>query len=323
MSLVNRPCFLVVAFTALSFCMPARIVPMNVVTMARLDREGHARAGWYRGIMLLNMFIVGPSVAVPVVATLGFPFTWWFVAAVFALPACLARHALEALASPDMAFGSALRIAGDDPETRLLAATEFAAQGTLTCFSFFIIPVAVRQHGFSAPAAAGLLSVQAACFVLVLLLMGGVAARWERARFVFAACGSAGAGLLLLGLAGNGSWLWAGGVVLGCGLGLVQLDNLVRAARVGARVGQDAASGLQHVAGSSGSLMGGLAGAWVGRALGTQSVFLLLAPLFALLAWRELARAAVKRPGSGAPAGPESAPSRFPASASSPGACEG
>jgi MFS family permease len=326
MSLVSRPCFLVACFTALSFCMPARIVPMNVVTMERLDREGHARAGWYRGIMLLNMFIVGPSVAVPVVATLGFPTTWWLVAAAFALPACWARRALEARASPDVAFGPALRIAGADPETRLLAATEFAAQGTLTCFSFFIIPVAIRQHGFSAPAAAGLLSVQAACFVLVLLLLGGIASRWERARFVLAAYGSAGAGLLLLGLARNGSWLWAGGVVLGCGLGLVQVDNLIRAARVGARVGQDAASGLQHLAGSSGGLTGGLAGALVGRALGTQGVFLLLAPLFAWLAWRHLARGGPREvipPTAEAMGDSGSEPSRSPASSCEPGACEG
>jgi MFS family permease len=290
MPLVDRPWILVACFTALSCCMPARIVPMNVVTLARLDREGHARAGWYRGVMLLNMFVVGPSIAVPVVATLGFPSAWWFVAAAFALPACWARRALdEPPAAPQVAFGPALRIASGDPETRLLAATEFATQGTTTCFSFFIIPVAVERHGFAAPAAAGLLSAQAACFVLVLLVLGGVVSRWDRARFVFTAYGSTGAGLLLLGLARDGSWLWAGGVLLGAGLGLVQVDNLIRAARVGARVGQDAASGLQHVAGSSGGLMGGLAGAWIGRALGTQGVFLLLAPLFGWLALRHLA----------------------------------
>jgi MFS family permease len=290
MALVDRPRLLVACFTALSFCMPARLVATQVVILERLDREGHARAGRYRGLMLLNMLVVGPAIAVPVVATLGFPATWGFVAAAFALPSLWARRALDAARpAPGTGFAPALRIAGADPETRLLAVTELAAQGTVTCCSFFIIPVAVERHGFAAPAAAWLLSAQAACFVAALLTLGGVAARWGRARFVATAYGAVGAGLLLLGLAPGPSWLWAGGLVLGGGLGLVQLDNLIRSARVGARVGQAAASGLQHLGGSSGGLVVGLLGGLMGRALGPPSVFLLLAPLFAWLAWRQLA----------------------------------
>jgi MFS family permease len=292
MPLVGRPWHLIACYTALALCMPTRFVATNVAIMERLEREGHVRAGRYRGVMLLNLFVVGPFIAVPVVSALRFPAAWWFVAATFALPALFARRALDAAPSPDVAFGAAVRAARADPETGLLAATELVCQGTLTCFSFFIIPVAVQRHGLGAPAAAALLGAQAGCFVLVLLALGGIASRWERARLVATAHGSAGLGLLLLGLAPGAAWLWAGGVLFGCGLGLVQLDNLMRAARVGERVGQDAASGLQYLGGSSGGLLGGLAGGLAGRALGSQGVFLLLAPLFGWLAWRRLSSAA-------------------------------
>lgn len=321
--LVPRPWFLVACFTCVGFCMPLRFVSTNVVTMKRLDVEGSARAGWYRGIHLLSMFVVGPAIAVPVVAALGFPLTWWFVAAAFFLPAWLARSVLDG-GRPLEKGGilQALRRARADPETLSLAASEFSAQGTFTCFSFFIIPVAIQRHGFGAPAAAGLLSAQAASFVFALLALGGLASRWDRLRFVVVAHGAAGGGLLLLGLARDGSWLWLGSVLLGCGLGLVQMENLIRAARVGSRVGQDAASGLQSLSGSSGGLLGGLLGGLAGRALGTQGVFLLLAPLFGWLAWRQLSGPVTPR-ATEARREPGSAPSRSPASSCGPGACEG
>ncbi|MGB8931396.1 MAG: MFS transporter [Anaeromyxobacteraceae bacterium] len=321
--LVSQPWFLIACFTGVGLCMPLRFVSTNVVTMQRIDHEGSARAGWYRGIHLLSMFVVGPSIAVPVVATLGFPVSWWFVAASFVLPAWVARRVLSgARPASDGAMVPALRVARRDPETLPLVATEFAAQGANTCFSFFIIPVAIQQHRFGAAAAAGLLSAQAASFVIVLLALGAIASRWARARFVLASYGSAGVGLMLLGLARGGWWLWVGSLLLGAGLGLVQLDSLVRAARVGARVGQDAASCLQSLSGSSGGLIVGLLGGLIGRAFGTQAVFLLLAPAFGLLAWRQLAGGLTHRP-TEAPASPGSAPSRSPASSCGPGACAG
>jgi hypothetical protein len=296
--LVRDPRFLIGCFTALAFCMPLRYVATNVVVMERLGREGYGRAGWYRGLQLLGMHLVGPSLAVPIVAALGFPRTWWLVAVAFALPAVAARRSLDGGTAPrERAILPALRLAASDPETPLLAVTELTAQGAVTCSAFFLVPVALQRHGLAAPHAAALLGAQAASFVVVLLALGGLASRWDRARLVSIAYGAAGAGLLSIGLARGAAWLWAGGVLLGGGLGLVQMENLIRAARIGARVGQDAASGLQQLAGASGGLATGLLGGLVGKALGPQAVFLLLVPVFAWIARRQLAGAAPLRRG--------------------------
>ncbi len=317
--LVPRPWFLVACFTGMGLCLPLRFVATNVVSMRRIDVEGSARAGWYRAIHLLSMFVVGPSVAVPVVAAVGFPGAWWFVATSFFLPAGVARLALGgALPSPGPARGATAWFAGGDPEALRLAATEFTAQGTFMFFSFFVIPIAMSRHGLGAPAAAGLLSAQAASFVLVLLTLGGVASRWARVRLALAAHGSAAVGLLVLGLARGGASLYAGSLLLGGGLGLVQMENLLRSARVGARAGQGAASGLQSLSGSAGGLMGGL----LGGVLDGQSVFLLLAPLFASLGSRLPAPTITPASREG-PAAPGTEPSRSPASSCGPGACAG
>jgi len=312
--LLPRPWFFVACVAALGACMALRIVPMNVATMRRIDAEGDARAGWYRAITLLGMFVVGPSLAAASVAALGFPAAWWGVAAVFLLPACVARGALGvARPSSDPARRLGFRLAAADPEAQQLAATELAAQGTSSFFSFFVIPLAIRRLGLDATAAAGLVSAHAAAFILALLTMGGVAARWGRGRVARAAHGSAAVGLLLLGLARGGGSLYAGSVLLGAGLGLVQMTNLVRATRVGARVGRGAASGLQTFSGSAGGLLAGA----LGGVLDAQAVFLSVAPLFAWLASRERA-AAVSSPLREDPAARGSAPSRSPASSCGP-----
>lgn len=321
--LVRDAWALVSFLAAVALCMPLRVVTMNVAVMERLEREGHRRAGWYRALQLLGMHVAGPSLAVPTVGALGFPAAWWVVALTFALPAWAARSGLaRARRPPGDRPAAPLRDALADREALPLAATELMAQGAFTYFSFFVIPIAVRQYGFGAASAAGLVSAQAASFVLALLALGGLASRWPRGRLVAGAYGATLAGLLLLGAPPDGSWLWVGGGLLGAGLGLVQLDNLVRAARMGVRTGRELASSLQALAGASGGLLGGLLGGLAGHALGYQAPFLLLAPTFAWLGWRQLDWA-LSPPLVASPGAPGGVPSRSSASSCGPGACEG
>lgn len=316
--LLVRPWFLVACFGAVGLCIPLRVVAMNVATMRRMGREGSARAGWYRATPLVTMLVVAPAVALPVAAAVGFPATWWIVGAAFLLPAGLAPLTLGGAAPPsDRARSSARRRVVADPEALQLAATEFASQGAFAFFSFFAIPIAIERHGLSPSAAAGLLGTQATTFVLALLGLAGAASRWGRGWHALAAHGSAAAGLVLLGLARGGAWLYAGSLLLGGGLALVQLDNLVRAARVGDRAGHGAASGLFVLAGSAGGLAAGL----LGGAIDPSLVFLLIAPLFAWLAVRRISPA-VSGPRA-ARGGPGTVPSRSPASSCEPGGCAG
>jgi len=285
--------------------------------------DGGERAGWYRGCHLLSMFLVGPLVAVPAATVLGLGGAWGVVAASFVLAAAVSPLALGGDRGSPAARrpGSARR----DPEAPALVANEFAAQGAFTTFSFFIVPIAMDRFGLSAAAATGLLSAQATSYMLALFALGGLAVRWPRARFVLVAYGAVAAGLLVLGLGRSGAALWGGSVLLGVALGLVQTDNVVRAARVGSRIGQDSAAGIQSLSGSSGGLASGIVGGVIGQRLGAQGLFVALAPLFGVLACHELFRAGItmSRAPSETAAVRGSASSRSRASASAPGACEG
>ncbi len=321
--LVGARSFLHVAAATVGLCMPMRFVATNVVALRRLDVDGGERAGWYRGCHLLSMFLVGPLVAVPAATVLGLGGAWGVVAASFVLAAAVSPLALGGDRGSPAARrpGSARR----DPEAPALVANEFAAQGAFTSFSFFIVPIAVERYGATAAAAAGLLSAQAASYVLALLGLGGVAARWPRGRFVAVAYGAVLGALIVLGLGRSVGALWAGSILLGVGLGLVQTDNLVRAARVGARAGMDAAAGLQSLSGASGGLASGLVGGAIGQRVGSQALFVVLALLFAALTWRERARVRLTSRSSAAAAAAEtgSGSSRSRACASAPAACEG
>lgn len=314
--------FLHVAAATVGLCMPLRFVATNVVALRNLEAQGGARAGWYRGCHLLSMFLVGPAVAVPAAAVLGLSGAWYVVAASFLLAAAYAPLALGGEGRARQATAR-VTTARRDPEASSLVANEFASQGAFTAFSFFIVPIAIGRYGATPAAAAGLLTAQATSFVLALFGLGGAGTRWPRGRFVAVAYGTATAALLALGLGRSAGALWAGSLLLGVGLGLLQTDNLVRAARVGARAGQDAAAALQSLAGSSGGLASGIVGGVVGARVGVQGLFVVLAALYAVLAWREQTRPRIKPASEAAEAATGTGSSRSPASASAPAACEG
>ena len=73
--------------------------------------------------------------------------------------------------------------------------------------------------------------------------------------------------------------LQLGGLLLGFGLGLLQVVNLARFARAGARLGQGQAAGMNALAGPLGGFSGSLLGGLVGQRLGLQNMFLVFVPV--------------------------------------------
>jgi MFS family permease len=118
--------------------------------------------------------------------------------------------------------------------------------------------------------------------VAALFALGGVAHRIGPRRVYRFSFLWAAAALVVLGLARNPLGLWLGALELGLGLGCLQIVNLPRFARSGARLGRGRVAGLSSLVAPSGAVLGNLAGGLVSKALGTQAMFLLLAPLFGL-----------------------------------------
>ncbi|WP_437782727.1 MFS transporter [Sorangium sp. So ce1097] len=312
---VPSPVFLLVCTTAISFFMPMRFVSLSTVFMQQLETVGEGKAGWYRATHMIGMFLLGPMLAAALARVLGFPGTYWliglsFLVTVLMSPLVFGRYAARSTPARALRLSgirSDLALIAQDIELRGVCVIEFAAQSVNSFFMFFIIPIGVTVAHLTAADASGLLAWQGVTYILALFALGGLVARVGHERVYLASLFLVPGALVLLGFSRDLALLRVGGLILGLGLGLLQIANLTRIARIGARVGRGKVAGLHALAGPSGGLFGSTVGGLAGRTLGLQSMFLILSVLFGVLL-------AVARRTSGAVAAVPS-PSTEPAAA--------
>ncbi|AUX40393.1 MFS transporter [Sorangium cellulosum] len=288
---VPSPVFLLACTTAISFFMPMRFVSLSTVFMQQLETVGEGKAGWYRGTHMAGMFLIGPVLAASLTRSLGFPGTYRLIALTFLLtvalsPLVLGRYATRAAPARSLRLAnvrSELALLAHDVELRSVCVIEFAAQSVNSFFMFFIIPIGMLVAGVTAADASGLLAWQGITFIFALFTMGDLVSRVGHERVYLGSFALTAGALLVLGLSRDLWPLRAGGLLLGLGLGLLQIANLTRIARIGARVGRGKVAGLHALVGPSGGLFGSTVGGLVGRSFGLQTMFLFLSALFGLL----------------------------------------
>lgn len=288
---VPSPVFLLAFTTAISFFMPMRFVSLSTVFMQQLETVGEAKAGWYRGTHMVGMFLLGPMLAAGLTKALGFSGTYRLIGVSFLItvlmsPIVFGRY--TARSSPPRALRlsgvrSDLALLAQDVELRSVCLIEFAAQSINSFFMFFIIPIGVTVADLTPAEASGLLAWQGVTFIFALFSLGGLVGRVGHERVYLASLVLVPSALLLLGVSRDLMPLRAGGLLLGLGLGVLQIANLTRIARIGARAGRGKVAGLQALVGPSGGLFGSTVGGLMGRSLGLQSMFLLLSVFFGVL----------------------------------------
>jgi predicted MFS family arabinose efflux permease len=237
---------------------------------------------------MLGMFLIGPGLAALTVRALGFSGTYQSVAFAFLLtlglsPVVFGPYAQKPGSGPRLSWrgiGGQLRLMLRDSELRGVCSIECLVQGTNAYFAFFIIVVAVEVAGLSQAEASGLVAAHGMSFVIALFTLGGLVRRLGQPRVYGLSFLLVASALLLLGLAKEPTRLWLGALCLGLGLGTLQIVNLTRFARSSARLGRGRVAGLNALVGPSGALLANLLGGLIGEALGTQAMFLILAPLF-------------------------------------------
>jgi MFS family permease len=288
------PGFLLVCTTAIGFFMPFRFVALNTIFLEQLLTLGEAKAGWYRGTHMAGMFLIGPLLAASVIKRFQFAGTFWLIGAAFALTIALSpivfrqyrarERSSERLGWRELRgrLGLLLR----DPELRRVGVVEMTAQAIHGFYSFFIVVIGVTALGLSRSDAASLVAAQGCTYVFSLIALGGVATRLGTLRVHMASCTGLVISLLVLGVGSRLAVLWAGALLLGASLGLLQIVNLTRFAHIGARIGRGQTAGINALVGPAGGFAGSLLGGALGRGLGLQTVFLLFIPVVGLLGWQ-------------------------------------
>lgn len=290
------PLLLALCTFLISFCMPFRFVSMNAVFMHQLTRVGLGKAGWFRATHMIGMFLLGPFIAIACLEVFDVKTTYLFVSMAFLLTALMApsvmsvyrpltRQAQEKFSLRE--WGNQFLLLKENRELRTISFIEFSSQAVMQFYSFFIVVIAISEYGFSAVAAAGLVTLQGAVFIALLFGWGflvfrvGVEASY-RCAFVLISIS-----LLLLGI-GSDSWaLWAAAGTLGVGMGILQVVNIGRFALMGGVLGRGRIAGINAFVGPAGGLFGGIAGGTLGHLFGLQVLFLLFLPIFVFFIWNQ------------------------------------
>lgn len=308
--LVASPAFLLGCVAAISFFMPLRFVSLNTVFFEQLRSLGEGKAGWYRGTHMSGMFLLGPVVAVAAIGAWGYAATWWAVAASFALTIAVCPIVFGRYARPRRAEGAVrwrealgeLRLLAADRELRQTCLVDFVGAATTVYQNTFIVAIALQALHLDAAHASAYVTGTGLAFVLTLFLAGGPAARLGVRGSYLTGFALATAALLLQGAAPGAAWLWPGVLLQGVALGLLQVVNLGRVARIGARLGQGKVSGVNLLVHPVGGLLGSAGGGLLAQHIGLQNVFFVFLPAFALLALWQRPRRAGKAPAAPLPA---------------------
>lgn len=285
---VDSPLWLCLAMLTISCFMPLRIVSLSAVFMQQVGRVGVGIAGWFRATHMVGMLLLGPLVAGFMLELVGFSISYLIIGGSFFLLVLCASRVLSQYRPAEehrrplnlAELKAQLALLGQHAALRHACIREFFSQAVGQFYGFFIVAIAIGTFQLDAPAAASLISLHGASYVLVLLLLGKIAIRLGNEMFLRCGCLLICLALVVLGQADSVSTLWLGAVVLGIGLGMVQIVNITWLAKVGAQLGQGRIAGLTMFVGPAGGLTGSVLGGVLGSYFGLQAVFLLLAPVF-------------------------------------------
>jgi predicted MFS family arabinose efflux permease len=265
-------------------------VSLNTLFLQQLASLGQSKAGWYRGTHMVGMFLVGPLLGAYLVSALGSPSSYRIIALAFGMtillsPIVFARYAprpVAATGSGWKALRAQLAQLLKDRELARVSVVEAATQATSAFFTFFIPILGVNVAAMSAGQASSLITAKGISYIFALFFLGSPLQRLGAARGYAASFAVVAAGLALLGGTAQPPLLWLGSLVLGLGLGSVQIATLTRYAQIGLRTGYGKVSGFNALVGPTGGVLGGLVGGNAAHWFGLQTVFSIAAAAFLL-----------------------------------------
>ncbi len=270
---------------------PLKMTALNASFFNNLQKMGLEKAGWFKGSMSIGLTFLGPLLGGTLVGFVGYPPLFRLLAVGTLIPIGLVFffHHEPSRA----AHGKSLReaIAGQFAEFRTLLrqrslylplVTESISTAFFAAFSAFIFVLAVRNLGLKATDASLLLGIEGGVFIVTVFSAGPLITRLTQLQLYLLSMATALVGLIPLTLSATFAGLAFASVILGLGLGLI---NLVVSSGIGRLHGTKGKTvGLFSAAVGIGISVGPMAGGVLAQKFGIDAAFLLFAPLFLGLA---------------------------------------
>lgn len=255
-----------------------------------LKSIGIEKAGWFKGSMSIGLTFIGPILGGYLAKSADFPFIIKLLVGLMLIPTLLVYFFHDEQPNQKQAAGVRELVNGQLQGFKSLLRQrsicqallmEGLAAASISTFITFIVVLVVQNWHLKPTVASTLLTLEGTIFITTAFLCGRFIDRFTTHAVTMASFALSALGFLGLALAGNFVTLVAATVVLGHGLGLV---NLITSARIGAVEGDKGkVVGLFAVASGLGLAFGPLVSGLVGQYLGNKAVFMIYVPLFALL----------------------------------------
>jgi predicted MFS family arabinose efflux permease len=159
--------------------------------------------------------------------------------------------------------------------------TECLSTGLFATFSAFIVVIAVQSQHLQTTVASVLMSIEGGVFIITVFAAGRLIKMLSQLQLYVSSVSVVVGGLFALAFAKNFTALVGSTVVLGLGLGLINLVVSSRIARIDGEKGKIV--GLFSAAIGVGISLGPMSGGVIGSWFGTSAIFLAFVPLFLIL----------------------------------------
>lgn len=264
---------------------------LNASFFRDLQTMGVEKSGWFKGSMSIGLTFTGPLLGGLLVKRLGFGAIFQILAWLTFIPMGLVFFFHKEPVQPGSISELVESIGSQLQEFRRLLCqrsfylplmTEVLSTACFTTFGAFIVVIAVQSLHVQPAVASSFLTVEGGVFILTVFLAGPVVLRCSFLRLSLASFAVTSIGLVGLSLAGGFHSATICTVVLGLGLGLI---NVMVSSRIALMQGEKGKIvGLTNAAVAAGIFGGPILGGLVGQLLGNHFIFVAFVPLFLVLA---------------------------------------
>lgn len=290
LTLVGSPALLIAVTGCQGLFASLKMTSLSASFYRSIKEIGLEKAGWFKGSMSIGLTFIGPVLGGYLARSADFPVIFQCIVALMLVPTGLVYffHSEAPMTRDGEGLGTlvgqqlhAFRLLLRQRTIRQSLLMEALAAASISTFLPFIVVLLVKEWQLGPTVASTLITLEGAVFIFTVFLCGRLTRRFAPQTVLLASFALSSVGFLGLALAGGLVAVVAATLILGHGLGLI---NLITSARIGSIDGEKGkVVGLFAAATGLGLACGPFLAGLVGEYFGNHAVFMTFVPLFALV----------------------------------------